>query len=156
MKQLMMYCMIGSIIAKSGYPRIEKNETAYLENISMKTFAQSFIVALFILVMSVPVKAKGLNGNDLLRKCQGQDGTTIMAMNKGFCLGLIAGYTDSLRTSKNLNLCIPNEVEWGQRMEVVVKYLENHSEKRHIYYEVLIIEALKEAFPCKKTEPNAK
>jgi hypothetical protein len=121
----------------------------------MKIFVQSFIVALYVLVVLMPVEA-GMTGNGLLRKCQGQGETTIMAMNKGFCLGIIAGYTDALRTSKGRNVCIPNEVEWGQRMEVIVKYLENHPEKRHIYYEVLIIDALLEAFPCKKTEPSVK
>ena len=114
------------------------------------------MVALFVLAMSMPVEA-GMTGNDLLRKCQWEGANeAIKILNDTFCLGIIAGYTDALRNTIGLNsLCIPNKAEWEQRKKIVVKYMNDHPEKLHEYYEVLILQAMRKAFPCKKTELNA-
>ncbi len=115
-----------------------------------KTYLQSLMVILFILTVSMPVQA-GMTGNDLLRRCQGQsENAAIKIMNDTFCLGFIAGYTDALRTNlrNSETVCMPNQAEWEQRKKVVVKYMNEHPEKLHEYYEVLIMEAIEEAFPC--------
>jgi hypothetical protein len=126
----------------------------------MKRPFQSLIVALFILAVYIPVQADdaGMTGNDLLRRCEWQgENAAIKIMNDTFCLGIIAGYTDALRTSfRNSEIvCMPNQAEWEQRKKVVLKYMNEHPEKLHEYYEVLIMEAMEEAFPCDGTDAGS-
>jgi hypothetical protein len=47
-------------------------------------------------------------------------------------------------------ICSPPSATAGQIAEVVIKYLRAHPEKLHLGGEVLISQALREAFPCKK------
>jgi hypothetical protein len=58
-------------------------------------------------------------------------------------LGYIRGVSDSMA-------CIPSQVNNGQLVDIVKKYLEQNPESRHEYRGVLVIRALSKAYPCKK------
>ncbi len=45
--------------------------------------------------------------------------------------------------------CIPENVTNGQVSDVVIKYLRDHPEERHILAAILVVKAMAEAFPCK-------
>jgi hypothetical protein len=134
----------------------KKKNINYCERSIMKRPFQDLIVALLILAVCMPVLAEagGMTGNDLLRRCewQGED-VAIKIMNDTFCLAFIAGYTDALRTifRNSETVCMPNQAEWEQRKKVVVKYMNEHPESLHKYYEVLLVEAISKAFPCDGT-----
>ena len=46
-------------------------------------------------------------------------------------------------------LCVPGESTKGQLADVVIKYLEQNPERRHLEAGSLVPEALNRAFPCK-------
>jgi Rap1a immunity proteins len=48
------------------------------------------------------------------------------------------------------DICVPKEVNRGQMNDIVVRYLQAHSELRQRSGAELAEEALKEAFPCKR------
>ena len=45
--------------------------------------------------------------------------------------------------------CVPNDVTLGQRVAVVVKYIDEHPEDMHLEFFLLASEALRAAWPCK-------
>ncbi len=54
-----------------------------------------------------------------------------------------------LETTGFVPVCIPTErVSLGQLGRVVVKYLKDHPEEEHDAAVVLVVVALREAFPC--------
>ena len=126
----------------------------------MKNHFNDLIVFLVLMFIPTPVSAeiKPMDGNTLINYCshmqkseRGDADTNFL--KAGMCLGLVGGYTDSMRTTISIfslknNLCIPMNANWGQRIKVVVKYLEEHPEKLHMHYETLITTAMLDAFPC--------
>ena len=69
------------------------------------------------------------------------------------CLNYVAGVADMVdvmpETAGLAPVCIPPEgVTVGQMGRVVVKYLKNHPEEEHDAAVVLVVVALREAFPC--------
>lgn len=53
-----------------------------------------------------------------------------------------------------VSTCIPDEASVGQLARVVVKWLRDHPEKLHELKSFLVMEALKEAFPCAAPTPT--
>jgi len=45
--------------------------------------------------------------------------------------------------------CRPNNVEHGQVVRIVLKYIRSHPEEAHRVTELIMVSALGEAFPCK-------
>ena len=124
---------------------------------NMKTLVQSFIVALFVLVMSMPAQA--ITGNKLLEVCEDGEDQSLSThfQNNAYCAGYITGITDGLRYLDFENrFCLPKGVTHGQTQKVVVKYLRENPQRLHEHYVPIILSALKEAFPCKETEPSVK
>ena len=127
----------------------------------MKNHFNGLIVFLVLMFIPTPVSAiPAWDGNELMNHCRhwqkatdrGFDEDTV-GISVGMCAGLIGGYTDSMRDFANVftqkfNLCIPNNAKWGQRIKVVIKYLEEHPEKLHMHYAILLLEAMSDAFPC--------
>jgi hypothetical protein len=60
------------------------------------------------------------------------------------------------RCLRTWDFCIPEEVTLGQKVTVVVNYIERHVEDMHLSFGVLAHEALKEAWPgpCKPDQPK--
>jgi Rap1a immunity proteins len=102
-------------------------------------------------------RANATSGEELLQKCK----TESANYGSGFCHGFIAAVLDTLtmweasdsyekRThDKDVRFCLPAEVTNGQIVLVFVKYLEDHPEKLHMPANLLLVEALRKAFPCK-------
>lgn len=74
----------------------------------------------------------------------------------GTCMGFIQGIIDSdtiAHTDKNghpvgRNLCVPTEASEGQLAKIVVKYGDDHPEQLHLPAAVIVLLAMKNAFPC--------
>ena len=117
----------------------------------------------FLGILAAPTLAQTTEGNDLLRACQdaGQ-------AQQGFCIGWVIGAIEGIRfgvaypmmmgassadeindmSNSLLMNCLPDNVENSQYVDVVVRHLERHPEKRHHPARFLALEALQEAFPC--------
>lgn len=84
----------------------------------------------------------GYSGNDLLSDLKSES-------NKGFfALGYVVGTTDILGISGFLGSCFkqPDGVTYAQKIDVVENYLERNPQDRHLEAEVLIFQAMSEAF----------
>jgi len=89
------------------------------------------------------------SGNDLLRDCTNEN----VKASQSFCVGFIAGTWSGAAIEgadyhpNKPNFVIPNEADLRQLKDVVVKFLNGHPEERHLSAGVLVLLALKEAFP---------
>jgi hypothetical protein len=100
------------------------------------------------------------DGNTLLQRCsvveKFTDGkTTDDELGAGVCLGLVKGINLTLTFIREIsgneaaiNTCIPESVNNGQAVRVVLAYLRANPATLHLDEVVLIILALQEAFPC--------
>jgi len=108
--------------------------------------------------------AAGVTGNKMLELCT-RTGDVGVALCAGYAWGWRIGHTVAiLATGKYwikikdphaimravpTNICIPQEVENPQLGEVLVKYLQDHPEKRHQEVDGLSLHAFAKAFPCR-------
>lgn len=123
-----------------------------------------FLSAVIAASASGPALAENMSGNSLYEACTTENGVTA-----GFCIGYVVGVIEGIRyglavpmwsagedSSEVINklsdgvlmYCPPPEVQNGQHVDVVNKYLQSHPEKRHMPARLLIHIALREAFPC--------
>lgn len=91
------------------------------------------------------------SGNDLLRDCSDEKNV----VSSSSCLGYINGVRDgvvlaSVGLGAKPSFEISKNVELGQLKDVVVKYLNEHPEKRNLHAAVLVHSALAKAFPRQK------
>jgi hypothetical protein len=117
----------------------------------------AFLSCLTSFGRSAPVT---LDGNRLLPQCEeavriANDSTRGLDADASYCLGFLTGImtmTDEVRmaNSKYAKLpCYPDGMMTaGQAARVVTKYLNSHPETLHRDAHILVIEALREAFPC--------
>jgi hypothetical protein len=96
------------------------------------------------------IVVSGLKGHQLLRLCSGQAGSSEL----NFCFGYIEGIRDGLvwlavaRKSK-ASIAISEDVTKEQLAAVIVKYLNDHPERQQRSAGILVLIALKQAFPPK-------
>ncbi len=120
--------------------------------------AMIFLAALF----SFKPAPAGADGNMLLKACTAglkvvnkeQNLSSKELVDSAYCAGLIQGITDLDRINKSSLgtsfFCPPeNTINKAEATRIVVNYLRAHPEKRKQPESTLIIEALKEAFPCR-------
>jgi Ssp1 endopeptidase immunity protein Rap1a len=81
-------------------------------------------------------------GNDLYEKCISPPKT----IESAYCIGYVSGVADTLTNGT----CIPQTATVGQASDIVVKYLREHPEYRHVPASILAAWALLDAFPCKE------
>ena len=91
------------------------------------------------------------SGNAILPYCQEAlaNGETSGA---GVCLGIVAT-TLSLYgryMSEPFRNCVPPELPTGQKIRVVLKYLEDRLTRLHEPFSLLAMQALRAGWPCKK------
>ena len=97
------------------------------------------------------------NGNDFLRVCETNGDHTF----DGFCRGYVGGVIDGFDCAAIVGqaarhetmtgaFCIPAEVTLGQKYRVATKFMRDHPEKTHEPTNLLIVQAITEAFPCAK------
>jgi hypothetical protein len=73
------------------------------------------------------------------------------AMIQGFCVGAVSGVRFlAATTTKNAQypVCVSDDVPRGQVLSVVVRYLQNHPERLNDNFLWLVMDALREAWPC--------
>jgi hypothetical protein len=89
------------------------------------------------------------DGNALSERCESP-----IAGNESWCLGYVAGVYDAVDnplTGGSANagkVCMPESVKMGQLEDSVKLWLREHPEKRHLEASFLVLQALKEKFPC--------
>ena len=106
------------------------------------------IAALAMLLGSPASYADFITGNKLVRYCEGWEEDTA-TFQKGVCGGYVVGVFDA---NPGNRLCSPTnvtvDVEIGQVVSIVRKYLKENPERLHNTAAVLVTAALAEAFPC--------
>jgi hypothetical protein len=109
--------------------------------------------------------APDASGNAFLRLCSAVDKedktstewTWVMA-----CTGFVSGFTSGVtfgteyaadKAGRKIPLlfCRPVEVENGQIIRILLKYIRDHPEDAHQPTSFLLINALRKALPCKNT-----
>jgi hypothetical protein len=61
-----------------------------------------------------------------------------------------------LHAMEDVGICIPDSVENGQLLRIVMKYIRNHPEQSHKLSAMLVFNAEFYAFPCAAPAPRAK
>ena len=98
------------------------------------------LAAIFLLAPTSAFSAKGfVSGDDLFSKC---------GINNPLCTGYITGVADIMST--NDDICLPKNGTIQQIVDIVVKYLSDHPQKRHYSASSEAGVALMQAFPCSK------
>lgn len=105
------------------------------------------IIAICLAVNVNVVVAGFVGGNELHQWLQENENPNGSAFKSGLFSGYVAGVVD---TGYGILFCTPPGVTRGQNSAVVAKYLKNNPEKWNQSADSLVIEAMKEAFPCKK------
>lgn len=121
----------------------------------MRALALTLMLALSTTVGAVSITAdayKGIPkifiGNGLLARCESGH-----AIERGICLGYIAGVTEYVLLNLGFKkVCPPEGVLTGHSIDVVMSYLEAHPEDRHLYSITLVSHALDRAWPCNKVK----
>lgn len=87
------------------------------------------------------------DGNQLWEECDGD-----LSGQWGLCSGYTAAVIDShqaLMSKGKYLFCAPSDATLRQFRDVVKKHLRDHPQDRHHPAASLVIQALREAFPCK-------
>jgi Rap1a immunity proteins len=108
----------------------------------------SLAVAILV-ALTVPASAQGSaqsSANEMLSGCKGliSDKTPPLreALRQGRCAGLVY--------ARSVFLCVPEGAMPEQGVRVVIKYIEARPERMHEPFGKLALEALEEAWPCKR------
>lgn len=109
---------------------------------------RAVLLALALTLVSTGVSAQArigiswADGNDLNAACNSEN-----TYDQGFCLGFAIAIA-ATATAVAPKACIPTGVKRSQLRDILVKYLDDHPERRHKSAEFLAIEAFVRAFPC--------
>ncbi|RAU45192.1 MULTISPECIES: Rap1a/Tai family immunity protein [unclassified Pseudomonas] len=114
----------------------------------------------FVLMVLCFSTAALADGNKLLLECQ--DGINSMnggmaknPVGVGHCVGVLQATIDTLDILHEAGgapkfVCVPDGgIPMVQSMRIVVQSLEEHPESLHLNESVLVVAALKNAFPCR-------
>ena len=110
--------------------------------------AASFVVAQAV-TPQAPAAATGTSGNQLFDWCGHRDGGPLDVL----CLGYINGVMDGIGVTEAAHntthfYCVPQGVTNNQSRDVVIAYLRDHPNLRHLAAYVLVLQSLRVAFPC--------
>jgi hypothetical protein len=109
------------------------------------------ILMLFVLMMFSECSYAVRTGNELAEWMVEYEKSDNDNSVSTFLAGQYAGYLMAISDSTNsISWCNPGNVTTGQMFKIVSKYLNNNPEKLNLYADSLVIQALIEAFPCKK------
>jgi hypothetical protein len=67
----------------------------------------------------------------------------------GYIVGIVEAHTFLNASLSQKVFCEPMDASPGQLKAIVMKYLTNHPESRHLTASSLIFSSLQQAFPCK-------
>ena len=100
-----------------------------------------FLITLFF-SFSTYAQTQFETGNKLKADCDKSDGS----FSASYCFGYIIGAADANASS----ICTPSRVTKGQVFDIVKKYLNDNPAQLHKDADVLVLNALQQAFPCPK------
>ena len=100
------------------------------------------LIVTTLLATSITGPVYALDGNWLKGACNAPYGS----QDNGVCDGYITGIHEMSTTP----LCLPPSVTNIQLMDVVTRYLNGHPERLDNKSRILVQDAIKEAFPCRK------
>ena len=117
----------------------------------------AIIVLALLGVLASPRPAAALTGNQLLKTCGSDDieGLAcvyyVVGWNDAFGNATIAQYglQPNFVSNPIMGICLPIKVTNGQMVDVLLKYLRAHPEKRHEGSWELTAHAMKKAWPCR-------
>lgn len=109
-------------------------------------------VAACVYLSAMPGAAAYISGNELHEMCAKDAGIDFSLS----CTLYVLGVADTMRVMSRVttpianfkHICVPSGATSGQLTDVAIKYLRDHPEKRHLGAMVLVINAIREAFPC--------
>lgn len=101
------------------------------------------IVLAVLMAFTVNAQAIGtyFNGNQFLEASE--------SLKNGYVMGVVDAHAILSPVLKQSVFCEPNSATAGQLTAVVMKYLNNNPEKRHLAASRIVMVSLLEAFPCK-------
>lgn len=99
-----------------------------------------------VLISPLSLHAGWTDGNSLLKALEGQDKDDL-GYRSGYFDGYVKGVAD---LSVDVFWCPPHNVKGGQLPKIAAIYLRAHPESLHKGADTLVVEALKEPFPCEK------
>ncbi len=114
-----------------------------------------YFLAVLALSGASPVFADSrvdVDGNALYGWCRTTPGGLSNEAVGGYCAGLIHGVVGvhgERTTIYGHRACLPLSVTVRQLRKIVVKWLENHPEKRQLIAHGLVGEALSQTYPCR-------
>lgn len=108
---------------------------------------KTLTIALSMFATSASSWAAFFDGNELHGWLLENEKPNGSAFKSGLFRGYVAGVVD---LGDELLFCTGPGVTAGQYAAVVAKYLKNNPEKWNKSADSLVVEALREAFPCKK------
>jgi Rap1a immunity proteins len=117
------------------------------------------VVLVGVMVSLVPLAGRAqeppLSGDALLTHCQlVLQAPTARSFEAGVCVGILQTlrYIQPLLDPKygKAGYCLPRELSDEQEVQAVVSYLQSHPERLSQEGRTLALDALHEAFPCKK------
>ncbi len=132
----------------------------------MATIGRAAPVAVLLMLFftgSAFAQTQNRDGNSLLESCNAalkliDDSSAQVDRGAWYCVGYVQGIRESLdaqrllssstRTPDPSGINIPEQVENRQVIRVVVRWLQNHPESLHEQKIVIMIWALREAFPA--------
>jgi hypothetical protein len=85
-------------------------------------------------------------GNDFIRNCQQHQTSARENYGQGLCMGVIGGI---FYWAESFEVCTPEGANWGQALRVVVGYMERNPARLHLSFAELVVEAMREAWPCR-------
>lgn len=100
------------------------------------------VKALVILLFPVLAHAQFFNGNDLHDRMN-DDAVTAKAIALGYVGGVLDSYI-------GIDICPPSQVQLGQAVDVVKRWLAANPDKRHLSAAIITFHSLRLAWPCKK------
>ena len=90
------------------------------------------------------------SANEMLSGCKGLIGDKTPPLREALRQGRCAGYVAGLVYARSVFLCVPEGATPEQGVRVVIKYIEARPERMHEPFGKLALEALEEAWPCKR------
>jgi hypothetical protein len=106
------------------------------------------LAVLFLAPLQAQVQA--YTGNQLLSECEAPAATTDAFSCLRFIVGMNNMHNIDTECGRQPFYCLPTEATNGQLKRIVEKYLRAHPEELHRDTAYLVVEALMEAFPCKR------
>ena len=111
------------------------------------------LAVVILLVLAMPASAQSSapsSANEMLSGCKGLAGDRTPPAREALRQGRCAGYVAGLVYARSVFLCVPEGATPEQGIRVVIKYIEARPERMHEPFGKLALEALEEAWPCKR------